>query len=383
MNCKKCGNVLDPTDTVCKICGEPVGGGTLGVTPEVAPQPAAPAAPAPAPEAPAAPAVPVTPVPEAAPAPVEPAVAPVAPAPAAPEQPAAPAAPVAPAVPVTPAPEAQPAPVAPAPVAQPVAPVQPAVAPAPAAQPLGSLQASLNPAPQEPQKKSPLFLIIVIVLVVAILGLGAVVLSKTVFNKDSDTKETSKKNEKDNDKKEEKDDDKKDKDVASGNTYKYNNFEFAIPEGYTASENDGFLTLINRTKKVQINARTVEGFTLDELILAKDELVSSYAAEGMLISKTEVNTFGGEKWLVLSGKLVDDGTEFTEGIVGLGSYHVFDTVLFNFGTKTDAEIWTEMSKMIQNATYKGSSNFSGGEGEKAPFKVAIDSKFDEELKNAE
>ena len=40
-----------------------------------------------------------------------------------------------------------------------------------------------------PVKWIALALIIVIVLVVVILGLGAVVLSKTVFNKDADTKE--------------------------------------------------------------------------------------------------------------------------------------------------------------------------------------------------
>ena len=376
MNCKKCGNVLDPTDTVCKICGEPV-----TATPEAAPvaQPV-PAAPAPAPAAqPAAPvpAAPVAPAPEpetltpAAPAPVAPASTPeAAPAPApAPAQPAP--------APVAPVPIAQPAPAAPVQdqvvlQAAPAVPIQqPTVS-----QPVGTIQPSVAPVPQEPQKKSPLFLIIVIVLVVVILGLGAVVLSKTVFNKDADTKETNKSDKEDDNK-----DKEKEKEVAS-NGFKYNDFEFNIPNGFTASIEDGFLILLNKTARVQINARVVEGFTVEDLKSEVDTLKQSYAAEGVIISGSEVNTYGGEEWLVLAGK-TQDSSDFKEGIVNLGSYHVLDTVLFNFGNKTDAEMWTELSKMVKTATYKGSSNFAAGEQEKKPFAPSVKTTFDKEIQNAE
>lgn len=187
MNCKKCGNLLAPTDVVCPMCGEPVNANPL---------PQAPVEPTPVSVNP----VPVTnEVPAGQPS-VEPMtpnipkiVLPTEPAPAPMEAPAMPVPPVVPNQAEATVPTQEPVgitPINPAPMNNPVNPnpaqmnmgVQPQVAPTPMPQ----QDAEATPAKK---KSSPIVVALLIIALIAIIAYIVIYLTKP-FDKDKGTENT-------------------------------------------------------------------------------------------------------------------------------------------------------------------------------------------------
>ena len=211
--------------------------------------------------------------------------------------------------------------------------------------------------PQPKKKKNVIFIIIVIILVLAIAVLGYLFLTKKIFNKEENKPNTPEEIIPD----EEDDDDSKTQ-VSNTNAYKYQDFEFIIPEGYTASvdaQSDG-LVLQNRLARVATLSYIHPYVTIDDYNSQYEFLKEQLEGQGATINSKENKNISGIDWLILNCTLVNDGETMnvTEGFASLGEYHVMETLIYNVGSTSNDQILNDLSTMIASATYKGSANFS-------------------------
>ena len=380
------------------------------VTPEGVPAAPAPEA-APAVEAqPAQPAVeaPVAPAPE--PAPVEAAPAPVAPAPeVAPAPVAQPVAPVAPAPeaqPVTelaPAPaeviptnqpvtELAPAPVAPAPevasapVAQPVAPVAPAPEAAPVAQPVAPVaqpveaQAAVAPvAPVQPQvvaqpagsipvigpaqvgepsvkKNSNLgFILVVIVLVLAIVGLVvAFVLNQKKPNTNSNLKEQNTVEEKKDEPVPEppqKEEEKPIK-VSDASTVDVGDYQLGLPNGYMLYLiKEQVTVLVDKTNKVEVQLDVISNASLSDANNQVETIKTTLANNGLTVLDAKTGEINGKDWLVISFN--DSQGSGIYGVTDIGGQDALEIMSFSYADKTYEAIIGDFTNSINSASKTG------------------------------
>ena len=318
MFCKKCGSPLELTDAFCKNCGEPVN----------APNPVAESAPLtqPVPTPVETPVVP-TPAPSE---PVNPVLGgeAVTPVPTAPAQ-----------VPVTPTPE-------PAPMTTP-APTEPAT------------PTVAGTAPTETPKKNKTFIIIAIVLVAIIIVLGGILIAKKFAGKDNVNSNTT------NDQNVVNPVNDDNNGQVASNTFEYNEYQLPIPSGYTAeilnSNGVDLLQLLNRKKKILSTTELRQGYTIDAFIDVKDELKSQIEAIlGSSVSSVEEKTYSGINWLIYNYNSTSNGITYENyyAYSNVGSYTVSESLISNVGGISKDTIFTDLSNMYKNTTYKGTKNFA-------------------------
>lgn len=195
------------------------------------------------------------------------------------------------------------------------------------------------------------FKIIVAVLIAAVVIIGGFAAYKVFSNKDSDNNNIQPKIE-----------DTPTNQVENpvnsnnGNVYTYNNFQFAIPNGYTASEQEGLLFLKGSQANVAIYI--YEYLTLEDVIAEIDTLKAQYTNSGYSIKSTEQKTYNGKEWLLMPATYTKDGQpmDLTIAYTDLGQYHLIESLVV-VRPGYDA-IYTDLSKMFETATYKGTSSFS-------------------------
>ncbi len=352
MNCKKCGNVLLPTDTVCRVCGEPV---TLSNVPNqpagniISPEnvvanqvpngvmPAAADALAnnvSAPQTFVTPTEPVVPVNNVPPVPPVPPVAPPLDNTVQP-QPVPPVAPVAPNIGVPP-----------------VAPQPGFAAPQP-----GVPTESTAQVPTE-KKKTPVFMIIVTILVLVIVGLVVFIsIKKFNENKSGGTSGDETANNGGGQ-------------VATVETFvAQNGVVYQLPTGYTndtfSGSNGKLIDYIENS-----NGSFISGFNLyrDSLDFIYsdyndhfDEWKTLYAEDGRVVQEISQQAVNGSSFVLVS---IDDG--------GIQQYLAYSTI----GAGKTVEVYIEslggftlentldiLDNMYKNATRNGVSSFLAGEEE--------------------
>ena len=380
-------------------------------TPEVVPAaPVEPAAPVPAEPVPApAPAEPAPVEAAPAPAPAEPAPAPVEvaqPAPVAPEAPAAPAEPapapveaapapvaeVAPApveaapVEAAPAPVAEPAPVAPAPVEVAPAPVEvtPAApveaAPAPAAEPAPAPVAPVQPAvqvtpavqvqppvanpvpvggvpvvapPPAPKKSNVGFIVIVIVLLLAIVGLVvAFVLNQNKDDKKekgSGTTVTDKPNNPG---------EEPVTPVAEGNTIEVEGYKIGYPSNYEVMTEDGNKYLVDRPSQIAMIPMVIN-CPYSDAVTQLPDIVAAFEQNGLIVEDSGTDSVSGKDWIFIKGHTTESNVYVI--ISQIGTLEVFEGIVYSYGTKDYKAVMNEFSSFIANAK-KENASFANDQG---------------------
>ena len=344
MNCKKCGFILTNENATCPNCGEvnEFYNGGINAAPV---QPAAPATPV----APTAPAEPVQPV-----QPVEP-VAPVQPVePVQPVQPVQPAAPVEPVAPVAPV---QPTPVAPV---QPVAPVTP-VAPAPEAAPINTMT-SAPVAPAQNKKSNIGFIIIVIVLSLAIIGLGIFVASKLLGNNNSNGGNKTVQNDTpSNDNNNNNDNNDTPTQVSDEDTFQIAGVTFTLPSGYIYSEDENGGYVKGTSYLLQISGISDYGYTTEKEYLEQDlnAYLPQLESKGLSYLESKETTVGGLKYYyaefydtAMGANIAFTVAELPDGLVFGGS------IVYLPSAKDDA---FKITSTILKTEKTGSSSFAPSE----------------------
>lgn len=313
MYCKKCGNLIQPTDAFCNKCGEPVSAPSEQVMGNVAePQAAQPSE--------ATPIIPVTaPVPET--------------------------------------------PVAPAPVVEPV-PIEPVQQPLMANANVGNVQQPVapnvptenaqQPAPEAP-KSNKTFIIIVIILLAIIAVIGGVLLYKKFFSAPKNGVEVVDNGGGNN---------VVDNINNDANLFAYGYYKFPIPDNYLASiGEDGALYLKNNIDKVMNVVLLYQGYNLDAV---KEELdsVRQNATDYEFGQMTE-ETYEGIDWIILDFVYNEAGKTYNgyAGYAYLGRYIVSENAIYNVGGASKEKIFTDFSKMYKNAIYTGTRDFSSDDKE--------------------
>ena len=354
MNCKKCGNVLLPTDVFCRNCGEPVSANnvpnqnvdntlpnqTLNNTMPsgVASMPTPTEAPVSAPQGfvtgePVSPA-PVAPEPSTIPAAPQP-VAPVAPEPVAP----------------------QPQPVA----SQPVT-------PQPVMQPQQPMPADGVGVPTEEKKKSPAFTIIVVILLVVILLLGAFLVYKKFFANpvDNGSNNANQGN---------------GTEVAAAQTFTYKGFTYTLPTGYVfntavvkgANDEDMVIGYIMNGQ-----GSVISGFNVytDSIVRAYtrinaslDKWKADYASVGYTLQNVELHNVNGTEWLLLT-LLDSDQTVCYDTYAPFGSSYIISGNIESLGSTTLDSVLNVLDNMHKTATYNGSTSFAAGSESPADADIA-------------
>lgn len=222
--------------------------------------------------------------------------------------------------------------------------------PQPESQPM--MNNPYNPAP----KKNNAFIIIIIVLVLAIIG---VVLFFVLGNKDKTEDNTT-------------GDTNTTVDNGTGgnntqpttvdnggdtNTYTYENYEFPIPTGYEPMEKEESLYFIDQNNKVVTGVLSVLPYSYQNYVDYKEEIKTSGAEAGFDVKEIVEETHGNAKWLKIVATA--EGEEIIFYFTKLDQYSTVQYMYMNQGnTKSDEQIFTEFANVFANAKYKGASGFS-------------------------
>ena len=335
MNCKKCGNVLLPTDAFCKVCGEPVAlnnvpnqsvDNTLpnqtvntGVPVEATPAQIVPESPVSAPQSFVTPSAPVSPVN------------------------------------VPPVPPISPEPVAPV-TSDPLMNQSQPVMPQPVVQPQQPMPASGTDTPTEEKKKSPLFTIIVVVLLVIILLLGAFLVYNKFFAQPVDNgANTVNQN--------------SGTEVAAAQTFTYKGFTYTLPTGYTfntsvVKDSNGEDTVLGYI--VNNQGSFISGFNVyldsvanvySKINIQLDAWKASYASMGYTLQNVELKNVNGSNWVLLT--LLDPNqTICYDTYASFGSSYLISGNIEVLGSSTLESTLNMLDNMYKTATYNGSTSFA-------------------------
>ncbi len=338
MNCKKCGSVLDVNDIVCKNCGEPVNNMNAqpvnnmnaqvgGVNPApVNPQPVV-----------NDPAVVVNPSP-------------------------------------MPASEGQVNPQMVNQVENPNPVQQPNVQSAPVNN-MNTQPAAGTPSPApEKKKSSPIFIVLVVLLVGVIGFLGYKMLSKDKDTGSSSSTPSSN----------ESGSTVSDNSVAKSDVViSYKDFEFPIINNYEASIDEGNLFLVNKADKIVIEMYVIPFYTVDDVLDEIGDDKSFVTNLGLTISNEERKKISGVDWKIYNCTGEADGVTVNVvfAFVQLGEYNSVELMIVNYGSKSMTTIMEDVSKMITGTTYKGTKNFASGEKPAGEFTIKKDFSYSESLVN--
>lgn len=216
--------------------------------------------------------------------------------------------------------------------------------------------------PENGKKKSNLFIIIVIVLVLIIGVLGYFVVSKKVL-KGADEDAVNSSNNSGTTSEEP-------TQVANANSYSFQNFEFPIPSSYYPSEDAerGSLQLINNVDKIMAEMFVWQYVTIDDYKAELSNLKSQLATQGIIVNSDTTKTVSGVDWIILYCSTTYEGKTLNvlETFASLGNYHVLEIMIGNYGTKSNEYIFTDLSNMISNTTYRGTKNFSSNDKKENP-----------------
>ncbi len=230
----------------------------------------------------------------------------------------------------------------------------------------------------QPQKKKGnkvLFIIIAVVLVLVIGVLGYFVVSKKLLNNDDNNSNTDNNintpNQSNNDSSE----------IANSNTYNFNNFELPIPNSYVAEEIDNLLQLVDKNDKVEAYLYIHQYFTIDDCKDQLDELKKQMTEIGATINSDTSKTIDGVEWIIMDCSFTsgDKTVNALEAFASLGEYHVMEITIYNFGNKSQDEILKEFSDMINNTTYNGTTNFSPDDNNEKTIEFNNKFDFDESI----
>ena len=258
-------------------------------------------------------------------------------------------------------------------------PVQPAVPvqPVPVQQPVGGVPVIT---PEQPPKKSNVgFIIIVLVLVIAIVGL--VVAFFLNNNKGDDTKKDDVKTEEKQEKEEpvkepEKEEPElnKPEEVANANKFKAGDYTLDVPNGFALyAYTNGMTILVDKTNKIEMRVLVLPNATVDLAINDKEEIKNELISAGATVSSDETAQIGNEKWLIFN--IVNDSIP---GVIGMGNIGTSDVVavyVFSYATKAPKAVLTEVAPTFANAEKTGSS-FADA---KASYKVDSFKYFNKDL----
>ncbi len=231
-----------------------------------------------------------------------------------------------------------------------------------------------------PPKKNNSFIIIVIILAVAIAGLGGVIGYKFVSDNSTKTKETDKDNkdknkeketdkdndkdkddDKDDDKDNDKDNDKDDDNVASDNVFEFGDYSFTIPSGVKYEKEDNLLTISDGTT-YQANF-TYDYYVYSEIIADPTAVLNEIKSTGMNVGEYKEVTSSGRKYFLV---YVSSGTN--EGIFYFSDLDGESSVLGLIMIRTDDGLEKALKVVDQIAdSAKASSNFANGGSEKLPI----------------
>ena len=181
----------------------------------------------------------------------------------------------------------------------------------------------MAPAP----KKGNSFTIIIILLLLVIAGIGLyAVVGKDLLGKDEEKTKTEEKKDKDKETPPTTNPDKPE--VATGKQYKLNGYIFTFPESYEVEENakSNCLDVLNRNSKYFV-AFYVDPYSYEEYLASgvtaiENDIIAG--SKGTKLSSKE-ETISGRKWYIV--ETVDpDGLYWTEAFTKLDAYHTI--VLF-------------------------------------------------------
>ena len=216
----------------------------------------------------------------------------------------------------------------------------------------------IQPQTTNPVKRKSPFIIIVVVLFIIIAVLVVILLSKNFNNKNTNTPSINNSN---NPQTSDSINNENTNTNTNTNVIEYNNFAFPIPDKYTAELNNGIIKFVNVSDKIIVGENVISGYTVMDIENELDDIKTSLSESGFNITTTETKTFAGRNHIVLSGTMEQDGQTMNTVVAysGLGSYHIVQALIYNVGNSVSNDSIIEtFANVYKNTTYNGSYEFS-------------------------
>lgn len=221
---------------------------------------------------------------------------------------------------------------------------------------------------QQPKKNTG-FIIIIVILILAIIG---VVLYFVLGNKDNTTGDTNTTVDNGTG-----DNNTQPTTVDNGgntNTYTYKNYEFQTPAGYEHMEHEGGLYYVDRNNKVVVAIISILPYSYQELLDSKDELKNS-SNDSYTIENIVEETHGGTEWLKVV--TTSNGKTINQYFTKLDDYNIVQLLYLNEGnTKTEEQILSDFVSVFANAKYVGSSGFNKNDSDDKKIEIEL---YDKDL----
>ncbi len=208
---------------------------------------------------------------------------------------------------------------------------------------------------EKPKKKNFTLIIIVAVVVVILAVVGYFIATKklSVNNTNNDNNNTNENTPNDTP--------NNDENTPNENLFTFKDFEFNIPQSYTVTENTALdsLELIDTTNKVLVEATIREYVSLDDYRSITSQIESDLTSQSLTVNSPNENSISNVNWIIFDA--VTNGEEqekIIEAFANLGDYHIMEIMIGNYGSRTTDEIISDLSTIISSGNYIGTTTFS-------------------------
>lgn len=218
---------------------------------------------------------------------------------------------------------------------------------------------NVQQAVQETPKSNKLFIIIVIALLAIIVIMGGILLYKKVFSNNTNSNTNTASNQNVNN--DINNINNNNNNNTNSNTFEYKNYLLPIPTNYTASlDENNFLSLINRTDRIADLTTMMMGYTMEDVNESIEAIKLEIIKEGAQIISTENKTIGEKDWTIINFNMEKEGITYNGcmAFTYMGRFVVSENVIYNMGNLSQEQILTDFSTMYKNTTYNGTKEFS-------------------------
>ena len=215
------------------------------------------------------------------------------------------------------------------------------------------------------KKSNPIFVIIIVILACAIIGVGAyLILSKQSGESGSKTEidpPTPTKTEIDPPTPT-----KTEEDISEGETLSVSGYKFNVINKYRVKNTTLGDALISNELKTAIYVFIHKNYSFSlyksSVVKLKQQLENE---GGVKISKYETKTVDGVELLILYGTIATSNGKysFVDVYSALGTYDVGEYLLYSYTSKNAKSFLSDIAKVVKSAKYTGSSSFAPGESE--------------------
>ena len=161
--------------------------------------------------------------------------------------------------------------------------------------------------------------------------------------------------------------------VATNDLTKWGEYEFSLPDGYVIKTLEGKEYAVNAFDKVMAVYEVLNNYPYNLFVQAQEELKADLA-QYATVNSVEEKEYNGLNWLVFDTtiKLDDGDVPALATFVSLDSKNTLQFFVYNYGSKSNEEVLSEFSTIMNNVNYTGTSNFVEGEEKTAVDPIHVD-----------